>query len=454
MDKWLGAALDYIPAWLDYQMRMSEQPGCVIAVARGGQVLLERAFGHADAIRRLDLTPRHRFRVASHSKSFTAAAVMKLREAGKLRLDDAAGRYIGGLHKTVARVTIAQLLSHSAGIIRDGLDNGQWQGRRPFLSRDELRAALAEPQPIAANTRFKYSNHGFGLAGLIIEKVADEDYAAWMKREIIAAAGLEETTPDWPIPRGAKLAMGHSGLLPLGRRVTIPGDVASNAIGPAGGFIGTAADLARFFGQIDPNAKRAFLSVESRREMIRRQWRDPHASLERYYGLGIMSGTTHRQDWFGHGGAFPGYITRTGVLPKHGLTVSVLTNAIDGWANLWFDGALAIIAAFARHGAPKGAARGWKGRWWGLWGAADLVAMGERVLVGTPGFINPFMDASEIAIEGRDRGRIALANGFASHGEQARLVRGKSGKVLEVQLAGLRLFPEARVAAEVKRRYA
>src|SRR5262249_50463586 len=142
MEKWLSAALDYIPEWLDFQMRQTEQPGCVFAAAHRGRLVLERAFGVADLASREKLTPphppRHRFPVAPHPKSCTAAAVMKLREAGRLRLDDAAGQYVKGLHPEVEKATVAQLLSHSAGLVRDGEDAGQWQDRRPFLGEHEL----------------------------------------------------------------------------------------------------------------------------------------------------------------------------------------------------------------------------------------------------------------------------------------------------------------------------
>jgi len=94
MDHWLKPALDYIPQWLEYQLRETEQPGCVIAVVHKGQIVLERAFGYADLLGRAPLTPGHRFRVASHSKSFTAAGIMKLREQGKLGLDDRVGRHV------------------------------------------------------------------------------------------------------------------------------------------------------------------------------------------------------------------------------------------------------------------------------------------------------------------------------------------------------------------------
>jgi D-alanyl-D-alanine carboxypeptidase len=155
MDSWLKPALDYIPQWLEYQMRESEQPGCVIAVVHKNQIVLERAFGYADLLGRVPLTPRHRFRVASHSKSFTAAGIMKLREEGKLGLDDRVAKHVEGLHPDIAAATIAQLLSHSAGIMRDGSDYDHWQDRRPFLDVAELRADLTAAPVIEGNTRFK-----------------------------------------------------------------------------------------------------------------------------------------------------------------------------------------------------------------------------------------------------------------------------------------------------------
>ena len=83
---WLDAAAEYLPRWLEHQMRVTEQPGCAIAVAHKGKLVFEAAFGHADVSSAIALTPRHRFRVASHSKTFTAAALLKLRELGKLKL--------------------------------------------------------------------------------------------------------------------------------------------------------------------------------------------------------------------------------------------------------------------------------------------------------------------------------------------------------------------------------
>ncbi len=449
----LRAALDYVPQYLDIQMRNSQQPGCAVAIAHKGRIVFERAYGFANAVAGTELTPRHRFRVASHSKSFTAAGILKLREAGKVKLDDRAGEYVEGLHGEVARATIAQLLSHSAGIIRDGTDSGQWVDRRPFVNAQELKEALAVKPVLQTSARFKYSNHGFGLLGLAIEVITGEKYNKWIARNVIAPAGLEETVPDMPLPRGATLAAGHSGRLPLGRRVAIPGRNSTEALASATGFISTAADLARFYAQIDPAAKKSFLSAESRREMVRRQWRDPHSSLERYYGLGTISGATAGWDHAGHSGGFQGFITRSAALLGRELSLSVLTNAADGLSHFWFDGIVNILAAVAKNGAPKGVAKSWAGRWWSLWGCTDLVPMGDKVVAATPALFNPFMDATEIKPTDRDTGVIALAGGYASHGENVRRVRNASGRVTEVWLAGNRLLSEAKVAAEMEKRY-
>jgi D-alanyl-D-alanine carboxypeptidase len=131
----------------------------------------------------------------------------------------------------------------------------------------------------------------------------------------------------------------------------------------------------------------------------------------------------------------------------------VLTNAADGPAQNWAEGALHILQSFAKHGAPLQEHADWSGRWWGLWGATDLIAMRDKLLVATPGLANPLLDASEIEITGRDEGRIVLAGSFAHHGEQIRRERGADGAVAAIRLAGNRLLPEAELAAELRARY-
>src|SRR5258708_25898699 len=123
-------------------MRASQRPGCIVAIAHRGKIVAEYAAGHANLATGEKLTPRHRFRIASHSKSFTATAIMKLRERRKLRLRDPGGQYIKCLCPQIAETTVAQILSHSAGLTRHGADAGQVTDRRPYLSQKQLLTQL------------------------------------------------------------------------------------------------------------------------------------------------------------------------------------------------------------------------------------------------------------------------------------------------------------------------
>ncbi|MGX1347360.1 D-alanyl-D-alanine carboxypeptidase [Bradyrhizobium elkanii] len=366
MSDWLSSALDYIPTWIDYQRELFDQPGVSLAIAHKGQVLLEHASGMADLATREPLTPRHRFRVASHSKTFTAAGIMLLRERNKIRLDDRLGEYLVDLTLDVSDVTISQLLSHAAGLTRDGPDSGQFSDRRPFLSEAEFRTDLSAPQPLAPGVTFKYSNHGFALLGKVIEKVTGEPYGRWIYDQVVVPVGLTETTPDFDPSVCCPLARGHSTRQPYGRRFVIPGDNVTNDMASATGFTATAGDLARFLGQLSPGAQSSILTVASRREMTRRHWRDAHSQLERYYGLGTISGPPGPWSWVGHAGGFQGTLTRTVALPEQDIAISVLTNAIDGLANVWFESVIHILKAIHDLGAPGPETARWRGRWWTL----------------------------------------------------------------------------------------
>jgi CubicO group peptidase (beta-lactamase class C family) len=450
---WLAPSLDYAARWLEYQMRMLDHPGCVVAVAHRATLVLEHAIGFADQELGIPLTPRHRFRVASHSKSFTASGLMKLREQGRITLEDRAGQYVSGLHPEIAAATISQLLSHTAGIFRDGTDARYWVDRAPFPDEAELGRDLAMPAAIEAGVRLKYSNHGFALAGRVIEAITGETWADWTAREIVAKAGLGETTPDAPVPTNVEFARGHSSKTLLGKRVVIPGDQPTRALAPATGFVATAGDLAKFFAQLSPEAETSILTAASRREMSRPQWPDPHSTLALSYGLGTISGALDGWEWFGHSGGFLGYITRTVVVPKQHLAISVLTNAADGFAHPWLDGVMRILKAFAEAGAPRAELADWSGRWWSLWGAVDLVPMGGKVLVAIPGFLDPVRNMTELAITGTDEARIEQASAFGSYGEPAHLVRNDAGMVTAVRLGATTLEAEEVLAAEVRSRY-
>lgn len=454
MPPWLTAALDYIPSWIDYQMQVSQTPGCLLAVAYRGEVVLERGFGVANLDTGEKLTPRHRFRIASHAKAFTAAGILKLREQKRLRLDDTVGSYVDGLHPTVAEATISQILSHTGGLHRDGADSSYFQGLRPFPRADALKRDLAAAPVIEAGLRVKYSNHGYGLLGLVIAAITGKSYKHWIESEVVAAAGLKETTADMPLRRGTPFARGHSAPLVLGRRLVVSGDMRLNAVAPASGFVSTAADAALFFNQLAPGAQNSILSIASRRDMVRRHWRLEDGASGGYYGLGIMTANQANWDWFGHSGGMLGYGSRTVTLLAQDLTFSILCNADDSWVHTWSYGLINLLRTFFNNGEAARHVRDWAGRWWNASGAVDLVPMGNKVFVAWPAHANhPFLEATEIEVTSSDTGRILRAGPYGHYGEPVRRKRDGAGLVTEVWAGSVRFVPHTRIAKELKQRY-
>ncbi len=164
----------YLPSWLEYQRDLARIPGVQVAVRVHGELLASFALGVANEATGEPLTPAHLFRIASHSKTFTATGVFQLIEDGALRLDDPAGRWIPELHGSpAAGLTVRELLGHQSGINRDGADSDYWQQTHPFPDRDALIALCRADAVFAPNEHFKYSNMGYSLLGLILKRRPD-----------------------------------------------------------------------------------------------------------------------------------------------------------------------------------------------------------------------------------------------------------------------------------------
>ena len=165
-------------------------------------------------------TDRHLFRIASHSKTFTATAIMQLVQDGRLRLDDTAGR-LGDRSlvddaSPLASATVRDLLAHASGVFRDSDDGDFWHLVGAFPDRDRLRAILAQSDAavVAPNERFKYSNIGYGLLGLIIEAVTGTDYNGHLIGPPSSGRARRSPTsaPSWSPDRLGDYAVGYSAL--------------------------------------------------------------------------------------------------------------------------------------------------------------------------------------------------------------------------------------------------
>ena len=255
----------------------------------------------------------------------------------------------------------------------------------------------------------------------------------------------------WMAP--VAVARGHTSRLPLGRRAVIPANNRTFAYAPVTGFTSTASDLARFFAQLAPDAARSVLTPETRRDMTRPHWpgRDSTSGLS--FGLGLACGVLCGWDYFGHIGLFQGFVTRTAVLPEPGVTVSVLTNAIDGPALPWLDAVVHILRRFHDGGAPTGENADWGGRWWSLFGAVDLVPLGSSIFAFNPVLQPPFSEASEIVLTDADHGSVVRAPAIGRFGEAAWRVRDQHGDVTAIRIGDAVFMAEEVVRATIQRDY-
>jgi CubicO group peptidase (beta-lactamase class C family) len=442
-------AAEYAGTWVALRRITLQVPGVQLAVAVAGEVLVEQAHGSA----RLPgtdgpddegepLRTDHLFRIASHSKTFTATAVMQLVEQGRLRLDDTVAEHVPELaDAAVGDRTVAELLAHGGGVVRDTHDSDFWTLDRPFPDRDALLAAARDRADVLpANEQFKYSNIGYGLVGLVIEAVTGRSWAEHLREAVLEPLGLQRTGPELDPERLSEYATGYSPRV-LGDRTPID-TIDTGALASATGFFSTAGDLVRY-AAAHVLGDTTLLTDASKRRLHRAQWAVPGG--DEHYGLGFGRQTVGERTLVGHGGGFPGHITRTVLDPADGLTVVVLTNAIDGPAQELATGVVKIVdAALAAHreGTDDDGhdLSVFEGRWAGLWGVSDLVDLGGRLRAIVPDQADPTAGIAALEVVDATTARFTETGGYASPGETV-VAHREGGRTAWLRYAGGRRRP-------------
>ncbi len=317
-------------AWAEGQLRAHGYPGMAVGVVSDQRLVWAAGFGLANLAAKVPMTPRTKFRMASHSKLFTATAIMQLREQGRLRLDDPVSKHLPWFAVKApgpddTPVTIEELLTHSSGLPREAGDH--WT-TFDFPTREELKALVPNRQAaFAPETRWKYSNLAYTLAGLIVEQVSGETWAEYVTRHIYQPLGMADSSVDTDVPG---LATGYGRRMPDGPRAIMP-FIDARGMAAATGITSTVEDMARFVSaQFRKGAAggERILGTASLREMHRVRMMENNWSR----GNGIGFDVTRNRDtvYVGHGGSYPGYITHTLIDLTGKVGVIVLTNAQDG----------------------------------------------------------------------------------------------------------------------------
>lgn len=439
----LVSSLTYIESWLRFQAERSELPGFAVAIAHQGKLVFNHAYGYANLEKKEKLTPHHLFRIASHSKTITATAILQLAEDGKLALDDTVMHHLPWLEehtdKRIQQVTLRQLLCHRAGLIRDGLDCDFWQVLRAFPTREELqKSILAAELVLEPNTKMKYSNFGFSVLGLVVEAASGQPYNDYVTRRIVAPLGLKDMGPEYTPAIKSKLATGYTPLSSGRRRVPVTKAVPTNAMSPATGFYATPQDVCAYFSALFPGTGK-LLSDESKKEMQRQQSWIENTQARYEYGLGVEIQHPDNKRVFGHSGGFPGFVTKTICEPETKLVITVMTNSCDMQAHRMAMGVFKTIRFFQKNtGTPTHRAHHFEGRYMNLYDVYDIVAAGNRIVCAIPGSWSPLSNPDELTYVDSKTLRLTKTIGF--NPDQELIHFNKDGSI---RFTGLSMWPEA-----------
>jgi D-alanyl-D-alanine carboxypeptidase len=433
-----------VDRWVAYRLWQTRTPGAQVAVGMGGTPLFSRAYGYADLESRTPMRVDHLFRIASHSKTFTATLVLQLADAGRVGLDDPVGRHVPELDGPVADVRLRELLEHTGGLLRDSRDADFWQHRRPFPDRAELlELALQGGLKTAPGERFAYSNIGYGLLGLVVESVTGTSFADAAREQVTTPLGLADTAAEYLPERAADYATGYTGLHTGPRRRPL-GHVVTEALAAATGFTSTATDLVTFFGAHALGDERLLSDRTKRLQQRRANDSDPADAAASGYGWGMVTEAVDATTYVGHSGGYPGHITKTLLDPGTGLVVCVLTNAIDGPATPLARGIAQLLAEardpHAERSPLSDLTLSRTGRYAGDWGALDLAALGGRLRALTLGSWTPLEGADVLTEDGPDRLRIATGPGYGSVDEPVTFTTHDDG-VTEMRYGGMSMRP-------------
>ena len=292
-------------------------PSASIAIVRGGRIVYAKAYGkQSETI----ATPRADapYQIASISKQFTAAAILLLEDEGKLSLDDTVAKWIPGITDG-DKITIRQLLSHTSGLQDYWPQDYSFAAmEKPVTPQEIVDRWAKKPLDFAPGTQWQYSNTGYVVAGMIVEKAAGKPLLTYLQDKVFKPLGMKAIDQDLAIGKGYPQGYHRYALGPV--RVEKP--AARGWLFAAGELAMSASDLAKWdIARMD----RTVLTPDD--------WKTQETPVlltngkSTNYGLGVFSGTAKGRKYIEHTGEAVGFLSENVVFPDNKAAVVVLVNS-------------------------------------------------------------------------------------------------------------------------------
>jgi len=439
----LKQALHLIENWIDYQVYTKELPGIAVGVFVEDEIIFKKEYGYANLENKVKLTDQHLFRIASHSKLFTATAIMKLYHEEKLSIDDKISKYLPWFtsekDENLQNIRIRHLLTHSSGMTRDGR-TAHWSTHE-FPELEKIKEQVLEGISFFKTSEIlKYSNFAYTLLGQIIETASGQDYHDYIKKEILEPLNMQNTVTDVNETNIARHATGYKIKFPRQDRESFE-HVPAKIMHSATGLSSTVEDLIKFY-QAHIYGNDILFPDYIKREMQRIQFKAKKAN----WGLGFSITALPNEDIeiAGHGGGYPGFITRSGIIQDKKIILVVLTNAVDGPALVLGMGILKIFQKLVKDKEklkqkPDEIVPDMKdivGFYISDWGPSLFSQIGSKLAVIGPGADDP-VEFLEFYKHEKDHKFISSKDfPFASPGQEIEFIDGPDGEKIFIDSHG------------------
>jgi len=312
------------PEWAEKHLQAQVKeamPGAAVLVARDGQILFQGGYGLADVQKKTPITPDTKFRIGSVTKQFTAAAIMKLAEQGKLAISDPLARYFPAV-PNAEKITLRHLLTHTSGLHSYTDRPNFFDGVTKPVAPADLIASMAKDEPeFAPGTDFKYCNSGYFLLGEIVAKVSGQSLADYLRATFFEPLGMKDTGiyVNAGPPPGA--ALGYQ----VGKgKASRPLDWDMSWAGGAGAIYSTVGDLFRWTEALHGGR---VVNADSLKAMTTPPPPPPgHDSSS--YGFGLVMSDVARLPAIWHNGGLQGWSSNVIWLPGQHMVLIALGNAL------------------------------------------------------------------------------------------------------------------------------
>ena len=284
-----------------------------VLVAQGGKVLLNKGYGSANLEWDIPDSPQTKFRLGSLTKQFTAAAILLLEERGKLRTDDLVAKYLPDAPASWAKITLANLLTHTSGIPNfTSFPDYSTTEATPTTPEQLVARFRDKPLNFQPGEKWEYSNSGYVLLGYLLEKISGQRYQDFVRDNLFAPLGMTESGYD---SRAVIILHRAAGYSPGANGPVNAGYIDMSIPFSAGALYSTTEDLWRweqglFGGKV--------LTTASLKKMT--------TPFKNDYAYGLAVRTTHGYTVLEHGGGIEGFNTQLAYDPDGKLAVIVLGN--------------------------------------------------------------------------------------------------------------------------------